>query len=261
MDNLNSYFPFLLTLTPLILFWQQSKNFVLKIFRMFWKERVIPYDFAYNFYEALSKESYVLNFDDYKIERVQYFSNEHQKHLPLLFKIFNFEIFFYKYCIPIFIYGGKDESIRIYYLKFTFNFEKFLINVIPKVYNQIKEETNKKIKENRFYVDIKRGKSLKLRIDSAGYYGGGGNLAPASSGNGGNNEGNKKYDIFAPYIFVNKRIQRTIGVNINDVHFDTPKSEKNKYIFTQEGKRVLGSVDNWNYIIRGYRFDMGGKNK
>ena len=39
MNNLNQYFPFLVFLTPLILFYQQSKDIILKVFRIFWKER------------------------------------------------------------------------------------------------------------------------------------------------------------------------------------------------------------------------------
>ncbi len=125
MNNLTQYFPFLLTLSPLVLFYQQSKNFFLKVFRLVWKQRVIPFEFANAYYMSLRKESILINFDDYSLQKEYYYSLTHKKYLPILFKLFNFEIFLYKKFIPILVFPMAGDCLKIQYLKFTFNFEEF----------------------------------------------------------------------------------------------------------------------------------------
>lgn len=238
-SNPLTYFPFVGIITVIAGFWQQTKNFIIKIFRIFWKQRVLTYDFAYQFYKELSKNSIILNFDDYQISQISYFSLKHKKNLPILLKLTHFEIFLYKKYIPIFIFGNGDGTYKIQYLKFTFKFEEFLSNVVNVTYNELSE----KIRENRFWIEEKRGKSLKsfsggdMKEDSKPAYSTASPLQDKSSSSHGY--------ILEPYRIVSNNINRSIGVDIKDVVYSNPMSKKNKYKFTKTGQYVLSQVEEW----------------
>lgn len=235
MTDLLNYFPFLAIIIPIILFYQQSKNFLLKIFRIFWKERIISCDFVLEFYQELSKKSFVINFDDYGIEYGPYFSKKHNKYLPFLFKLYNFEIFLYKYCIPIFIVGANTNAIKIRYFKFSFPFEQFMKKIINAKYLNCIKEMNQK---QRFFISEIHGMGLK----KAGFA-----SIPQSipsSINIASESKNSNYILQINHI-INNKYQRVIGVDINDITFGPQNTVKNKYQFTPTGKYVLNQVEKW----------------
>lgn len=244
MDLLKD-FSFLAFLAPIILFYQQSKNFLLKIFRVFWKERIVAYDFAYDFYHNLSKKSFVINFDDYSLKRERYFSLSRKKFVSVLIKLFKFEIMLYRYCVPILIFPCNNEDIKIQYLKFTFDFEKFLSKIIIKKYDIT-------IKENRFHINKVRGKSIKkIQSLSIGQSESPSSIVPVHA----------DY-IFEPYIVINNKLNRTLGIDVNDLDYSEPVNNTNKYVFTEDGKKVLSYVEKWLnaeswYQSKGIRYYRG----
>jgi hypothetical protein len=56
MNDLIKYFPFLAIAAPIALFWNQAKNFFLKIISFFWKRRKINDYNAIEFYKYFKKE-------------------------------------------------------------------------------------------------------------------------------------------------------------------------------------------------------------
>lgn len=242
MNNLGQYFPFLAIFGIVASFWQQTRNFILKIFRVFWKQRLLTYDFAYQFYKELAANSIVLDFDDYLISQIDYFSMEHKKNLPILLKLTHFEIFLYKNYIPIFIFGNNDGTYKIQYLKFTFNFEKFLSNVVKITYKEISKQPFNDVSQGRFWIEEKKGKSLKSfkkedeeKNSSKLAY----STSPISSDN--NNGG----FILEPWRIIGDKMNKTIGINVKDVVISIPESKKNKYRFSETGKYVLSQVEEW----------------
>lgn len=242
--NLLQFFPFLVYLTPIILFWQQSKEICLKIFRVFWKERIIPYDFAFNFYKELSKQSFIIDFDDYKISSITYFSLKHKKHFPMLFKMYDFQILLYKNFIPIFVIGGKDgHTLKIQYLKFTFNFIKFLDKVINSYYQKTlnNDFLLKQEKPNRFMIYTIRGTSLKGMSESKSLE----NSSSTQKTNSDSNYQSPNY-IYEPWRIIENKLPISIGINVNDIAYSQPTEPlKHKYVFTEDGKYVSSVVEKW----------------
>ena len=242
--NLMQYFPFLAIFGVIASCWQQTRNFLLKIFRIFWKQRIIPYDFSYQFYKQLSKQSIIFDFDDYEIYKGGYFSLKHKKHLPILLRLSNFEIFLYKKFIPIFIFGKGDGTYKIQYLKYTFNFNKFLNDIVELTYEDISKQLEEKEKESRFWVEEKKGKSLKSISFERENDNGNESLKPSYSSKSSGSEMNSGY-ILEPYRIISSKINKTFGINIHDVSYCPPQSEKNKYQFTKIGIYVLSQVEEW----------------
>lgn len=238
--------PFLAILTPLVLFFQQSRNFMLKIFRIFWKERVIPQSFSYEFYKGLKTESFSFNFDDYDLNTSWYYHLLRKQHLPIVFKRFNFELLFYKNIIPIFIFGYQAETIKIQYFKGTFPFERFFTDVINQKHEELNVSLEKKKKNRgRFYVEEKRGMGLKLKMEKGSTPLNDSNKNNDSGQITGNSSNNYKYPIVESYRIITDKIPLSIGVDINNVSWNTPYSEKNKYIFTKTGLYILSQVEKW----------------
>jgi ATPase family associated with various cellular activities (AAA) len=240
--NLMQYFPFLAVFGIVASFWQQTRNFLLKIFRIFWKQRILTYDFAYQFYTELGKQSKIFDFDDYEIFQISYYSLKHKKNLPILFKLSHFELFLYKKYIPIFIFGNGDGTFKFQYLKFTFNFEKFLDKVVNITYNEISIKDSEKTGENRFWIEEKKGRSLKSFGANKEEEG----SKPSYSNKSISPEkSNQNGYILEPYRIVSNNIDKSIGIDINDVVYSNPESKNNKYRFTKTGEYVLSQVEEW----------------
>lgn len=229
MDKL----PFLAFLAPLLLFWQQSKNFLLKIFRIFWKERNILYDIHVPFYDKLRKNCKIFSLDDYELARRIQFNAKGDTFDPVYFKFFHFQIALYKNFIPIFIFGTKDRSgFKIQYLKYSIPFEEWLEETIRE-HND--DEGNRYQSRLGFYTQEYRGKSLKT-LHTIGHSIGK-DIDTAQTP--------QKYPILGNYGIIKLRLPQTIGVNINDIEIEKPSDKKDKYIFTQEGEIIKNKVESW----------------
>jgi hypothetical protein len=233
-------FTFLAFLTPIMLFFQQSRSILLKIFRIFWKERTIPYDFAPKFYKLLYDNSIVLNFDDYDLSEYSLYSVKYDYCLPIIFKQYKFEIFLYKRFIPLFLYGAEQSGLKIQYLKFTFNFEKFFTEITNKVHEHIKQEVkNKQEVEDRFYIQEIRAKSLKSRL----YEGKDSNSGSPS--NSGVVTNQKNYTI-TPFDSFKNKFGQIIGFKEDEFYWQNPTNKpKSSYQFTEQGLYILGQVEKW----------------
>lgn len=226
----------------IIPFWQQARNFITKIFRIFIKQRIIRETELQNFfYKELYDNSFVINFDDYDLKNYYIFSLKHNKYLSGFFKLYKLEIFLYKKFIPIYI-SGQDEALKITYLKYTFNFDKKFQQVLNKYYDYYINETNKKEKQSRFYVEEIKGKSLKLgRLIEENKAEG-----TKSPSYGAASSNNSSYTIYPYGIRFHKLNNRIFGFDINDVSWDSPTySIKNKYVFTEKGRYILEQVRRW----------------
>jgi hypothetical protein len=225
-----STLPFFAFLAPLMLFFQQTRDFLTKILRIFWKKRNLTYDLTLPFYQKLAAKSIVINLDDYKLKSISYFSGKYNKYIGLLIKMHSMEIFLYKYYIPIFIWAIGEGVIEINYLKFTFNFEKF---ITPILHDIIRNESNSKI--DRFDIMERRGRSLKdirsiSNVPSQEKHG-----EPVTEGK----------SILSPYMILNAKLQnKVIGHNIYDITYSAPV-QQSSYQFTNQGKYVLNQVEKW----------------
>lgn len=245
-SNLIKYFPFLLTLAPLAVFWTQAKHGVLKLFRIFWKNRTINGYFSSCFYEELRKQSYVINFDDYHMTSYSTYSHRDNKELCFLYKSYNFEILLYKYVIPIFVFGMGGGRIKVQYLKFTFNFDKFLSGVCNAEWKRNtdnEQDKDKKKYSNRFYIQEFRGSSIK-KIKSSSLNNGSNDNGPKGTASGGI-EDEDKY-IIPFYQIHSMQLNRVFGRDIKDLSLAYPqKVEKYKYQFTKQGLYALNQVQKW----------------
>lgn len=237
LPSLNSL-GFMTILAPVILFYQQSKTVIVKIFRVFWKKREVSYDFATLFYLELAKKSAVFNFDDYKLPTGFNFLHKSRKiSLPVVVKMFSFELMFYKNIVPIFVFGKPDEKISIHYLKYTFPFEKFLANVVKERYDELCE-FDKATKKNRFCVEYKRGMSLKEASFTKDISSPSNSFSATSS--------NPENYILDPWkILHNKISNRFIGAEVEDFNWNNSDTKKNKYQKTQAYNLILGQVESW----------------
>lgn len=231
-NNLLHQLPFLAILAPVILFFNQSKNFLLKIFRIFWKEREIPVDYHIDFYKYLYDNSIIVGFDDYKIKIESFYSIEHKRRIHIPFKLFKMEIFLYKNFIPVFVYA-QSFGVKIQYFKFTLNFEKIIENISKTI---IKDILNKK--RHTFWIEEKVGlsiKQLELERQKPNYIGGETKSAPAPSND---------FTIY-PHSLVQFKINRLFNFDINSISDSDKFGNKDKYIFTETGQYLLNQVQRW----------------
>ncbi len=228
-------------LAPVALFYQQTKNVVVRIFRIFWKKRVIPNDVSHEFYRRLYQKSFVFSFDDYTIVRDDEYSLKKNMYIPMFFKMTNMQLFLYRGFIPILVFAAPAYSLNVHYLKFTLNFESFLGEAI-KVIQKERELVLKN--ENRFCIEYRRGQSLKGK-------------SSVSLGNSNSNESItttaannaptvNNYTISINQIFNQKLYHHVIGdYNLDEYRFCRPCSEINKFQLTKAGEKVLHQAKKW----------------
>jgi hypothetical protein len=241
MGNLLSQFTFL---APFALFFQNIRSFAMNIFRTFWKKRTIPVDFSNDFYFELLKHCRVIRFDDYGICRGEAYSQKEDFNKILLFKLITRELLIYKNVIPIFVARAGSGDLEIQYLKFTFAFEKFLGKTakITQEHHKNRVQTDK---INRFGIYYRRGHSLKSRLreekESAP-------SAPTGNGNGGSAlvQNATRPPITDPRYAIDRQLEGyLIGDSVNDLRNNRPRVLKDKYQFTETGKKVLEQVQKW----------------
>jgi hypothetical protein len=243
-STLLTYFPFLAILGVMATFWTQSKNLLLKIFHIFWKERQLPYDFALEFYFSLLKKSKVINFDDYNLTSASLFSLSDKVYVPVLFKQYKIEMFLYRNFVPIFICGHINGGIKVRYLKFTFNFDKFLHKVTQQVHNKYTTASKQKsLSEDRFYIGEFYGKSRKQINQSSQE-----SLKGSSSGDSKRDEAENNNYTLSNFEALKNNLNRQISENYSKESFswESPsRLPKNKYQFTKQGYYLLSQVEKW----------------
>lgn len=226
-------------LAPFALFFQQVRGFLLKFFHIFWKDRTVTYDFAESFYFKLAEKSRMMHFDDYILVPEPCFSIKHKVSVPVLFKMFKFEIALYKGFVPIFLVGKEAGELSVQYLKFTFPFEKLFTEVAEDTYDNISKQIDKK-KRDRFFIELKRGRSLKPTIHSRDFTP---NTSPASTDN---SAPAPRPTILNKWIVWHRKLNgRILGINPNELHWYTPDSSQNKYQITQIGQSIISQVNKW----------------
>ena len=242
MNNLG-YFAFLM---PIVLFYQQSKNILLKIFSIFWKTKLVPDILDQVAYLELYNNSFILNFNNYDLIRSNIYSLKYNRNLLAYFKLYTFEIFLYKWYIPLFVSGYSylnNRSLKIQYLSFTFNFDKFIDEIVRRYYyEECLKHDNLEKKFNRFQIIEIRGRSIKNKIDD-NY------LPPAASIQKEDSFPEEKVMMahtYLPFLSITKKIESMVFLKHNEVLWSSPDVIiKNKYQFTDQGKYVLNQVKKW----------------
>ncbi len=242
--NLLTYFPILGIITVIAAGWQQVKSFLSRFIHIFWKSRVIPNDFSFDFYQELTKKSLVYNFDNYSMNCESLYSLVDNRFFPVIFKSYSFEILLYKYFIPIFISGQQGERIKISYLKYSFNFDKFLDKVIEVTYGRFKTKNKEFNNRCSFYIQEYRGRSLK-EIREKEFSTGSGSEKPMDSSSQSSEK--EQFPIIPIWRIINSKLnKRALKLDINKLEYSEPnKKEKDRYQFTEQGKYVLSQVEKW----------------
>lgn len=227
-------------LAPVALFYKQTKDFVVRVFKIFWKTREVPYDFHRHFYEELKKRSFCTNFDEYGLITASLYSKKRNLYLPIVFKTSHTEFFFYKKFIPI-IVTGTMYSFSISYLKGTFAFEKFLSEIIAICHKQFINTQSTIEPPNRFFIEVKRGRALKFLKEEQGG-GGGGSVA----GGGTISNTNKNSTIIGYSVIVENKYQDlALGGDLNEFEYCCRSAPKDFYRFTEAGRQALNQVKKW----------------
>lgn len=243
-SNLSHYFPFLLTLSPLILFFQQIRGFFIKIFRILWKQKKIPGDFKYHFYDLLKKNSICLNLDNYFFEQEHLYSDKYNKFFYVLFKLNNFEIFLYKKFIPIFI-SSTSGCLKIQYLKYSFDFEKVFSKAVENRYLEAGKNMEKASKD-RFYIQMVRGISSKKLSSFKNSDVGGSSRGESHSSSDKVGASDTESPIINTWEVMNYKLpNKNVYFNIDEISYGPKLTPKNKYIFTKQGKYILTQVERW----------------
>jgi hypothetical protein len=238
--------PFFTLLAPLLLFFQQVRGFLFRVISCFWKCRHIPADFSETFYFALLKRGKRIHFDDYEINMLTMFSLKKKTSLPVLFKVYDFEIVLYRWLIPV-VLRGAEMGMKIYYFKFSFPFDRFMNEVVALCHEEITERAKRRT-QNRFYCEMRQGKSLKaLSVNSDNNYSHGGSPSKESSPK-------VKIPVLYPASIFNRKMGgQIIGVNPHDYDWGHPADEKDKYQLTELGKNLLHQTQKWLQAERWYK--------
>lgn len=236
--DISKYFPFLLTLAPLFIFFQQTKSFLLRVFGFFWKSKSVPYDFGAKLYFSLRNKSLILDFDNHDISNCTYYSIKHNEYINMLIKNNSFEVLLYKHFIPIFVSGVAGNKIKFSYLKYTFNFEKHITMV---VHDELREG-NKSIISRQFYMKEIRGRDMKDAFRASENR----NSVQPPSAVSSQPETLEKYIVWPDKYLKYKISNKIYGYDINEVDY-CPRiiKYKDRYQFTEQGSYVMNQVKKW----------------
>jgi hypothetical protein len=216
-------------LAPVILFFQQSRNFLLSIFRLVWKRRDV-HCYPNHFYSVVYKNSWLVPLDNYIIDWSYLGVKKENRYRDIMGKKYHFQIFLWKRFIPVFLYGTED-GFSINYLAFTFPFEKVVV--------QSHRETIQSLSTGRsFYVEEKRGTSLKT-IEGARDVNSG---SPTS--NNASSQQRKPPIVGLSYAIANHQTE-LFGYKCSEVVATLPRGTNDKYVFTEVGQEVLAEVKKW----------------
>lgn len=232
-------------LAPLVLFYQQVKDFALKFLHIFWKKRELTYDFWVPFYKMMTSRSFIITFDDYHIFKSDLYSDKYGIMLPVLLKLTGLELALYKGFIPVLFIANKTTGAAcVSYIKFTFPFERLLREVSKQYYDELSRMVKSSV-PNRFHIDYRRGKSLKFLTSQHE------NTltpTPSSSQSRSSNEvvqqNAKLLDVYTVMALgMNDRILCDSPQSFK--YFSPGKEEKNKYQLTHLGAKILHQCEAW----------------
>lgn len=251
MPVIQQYLPFLAIFAPIAMFWNQFKSILSRITLFFYKERKIPAELMFLFYEYLSKYK-KYNFNDYNITINSAYRKDTGDIKKFIQKTNYLEIFFYKYFIPVSVRrnddSGAESTFTIRYFSLTFPFDRLL----EKFSNSLSAPSYDHFNIYRLTGESKTGHS------GASIF----NNGNSSSANQGNN--NKKISLYHPnrnYWFKYK-FGRIVGHDINDYVLTKQHNYKNKYVYSKTGLYIKSIVDRWNksedwYALHDVRYYRG----
>lgn len=186
---------------------------------------------------------------DYPIHTQDMYSVNRKSWLPIPFKNFNMELLFYRYCIPVLVTGEAGGSIKVHYLKFTFPFERLFKQVIKNVHEKIIEDYRQR-SEDRFYIEIRKGQSLKALSKYAAS-----DSSPPPKDNHLVGASKASYSILEPWLVVQEKLSNRIfgDIYLNDLRVSVPaEAKQDRYQMTEMGTKVLQQVRMWLQAERWY---------
>lgn len=250
MPVIQQYLPFLAIFAPIAMFWTQFKSILSRITLFFYKERKIPAELMFLFYEYLSQYR-KYNFNDYDITINSGYRKDTGEIKKLIQKTNYLEIFFYKHFIPIIVKRNDDkgsESIfTIRYFSLTFPFDRLL----NKFSNSLSDPSNDNFSIYRLAGEYRSITSGSYSTDT---------ISPSNQGN----QNNKKVSLYnsnRPYWFKYK-FGKIVGHDVNDYSYTKQHNSKNKYVYSKVGLYVKSVVEKWSksedwYALHDIRYYRG----
>lgn len=229
MNEIYKYIPFLAVLAPFAMFFQQTKNIIIRFFSIIWKSRDVGASLTHKVLVELDKYP-KYDFDDYQIQIRRLYNKESKLfELKNIRKNYNI-VYFYKNIFPIFISSNDGYGLNISYVKFTFPFEKFIENLFET--EDVKNSLQDDNEVDYFCISKVHGERV-LHSSSVSY-------SPPYNG-----IKEKKERVVITNNGFNSIIHKTISRRSLNSYSEGKMDFGNKYLFTNEGLQVLNSVKKW----------------
>lgn len=254
---MEKYLPFLAILTPIVVFWKQFQSWLIRIFRIFVKTRVIDERIAIPFYKYLQENYFSYSFDNYVLQSAEAYNKTTNKLEYLYVKSKINTVVLYKKFIPVFFSPSSNGEVAFTYLKGTFPFEKLMERFISEI-------NDRNIERTFYYVSSLSG-SLNDSSKSESS-----RNQETVMGNTWGSDGSAR-GAFPPQsttLFsgvteeISQKLADSINGDINNYCLVKQDEERNKYSFTEEGLYVKSLVEKWKnskqwYTDRGIRYYRG----
>lgn len=232
--------PFFALFAPFILFWNQSKNFLIRVLNCFWKTKELDQALSVMFYRAISKYP-CYSFDNYNVSTDTGYKNGERE--QVLFRSNFVEIFFWKNFIPILI-KNRGGFYSISYFNLTFPFKKFLINI----FNNEKSLGTERKTYHQIHIIRGKGKGIVVQNEN--------------SGQSGLDGSRKEMRIFLFMDCVGNKLGKLMdGTAMSEFSWNAPNN-KSKYTYSKQGQEIKKIVEKWNssedwYFSHGIRYYYG----
>ena len=225
------------------LFYNQIKSGISRFVGCFIKKCNIPLDLLAYVYADLTYNSFTYDSDDYRIRCNSMFSIEHKCWFEAYLKQFKSQIFLYHHCIPVVLLPSNNGDIMLHYLKFTFNFEKFILASIKRRNQNL--SASYATRKYEFRIETFKGQSLKVSNAKDAPPGIGNDKPDAVKSTGLSDE--VRYSLLDGYTSFEQGLRtRFLGLDtMGEVSYFMPTSAKSKYQLTSEGQMLLGQMEKW----------------
>ena len=250
-NNILNSLPLYGVIASLVLFYQQIKSGMGNFIRLFIKKNNIPNFLLKDVFVHMRKNGIVFESDNYRVQNISIFCTKNQRWLEACVKKFKNQIFFYKNFVPIVLSCSGEREYYLYHLKFTFNFEQMLSDVLITLNQRILSAVP--AKDDDFRVETFTGKSLKIN-DANSKTGSSLNSTKELMKENSSLSDESKFQLFDVETNFHERLShRFIGINaLDDYVLHLKNGKKNKYQFTKEGKSILNQVEKWRSLREWY---------
>lgn len=227
---------------PLVLFWQQSRNFINSIFSLFIRnDKIRLCGNQQNEFISFCKK----RFKEIKFGNLIYRGDwgwpyllKEQRYINAFLIFKNKYIFLYKNFIP-FVITPYPAGLKILYPN-LFNFEKILLE-FNKQFNDRQLKISQQKTKGAFWTQEIMGRSLKEGYSQLQH----GGPAVASPGEPPKTNSDSNDSILQNEVFEFLDATPPLGYKENELIYNPPITDYSKYYFSKEGLEVLHQVESW----------------